>query len=244
MLKKIFLVFTAIVLCAGYAAAGWVEDALKEEAEKVLKPIVRDFGLGISAGMNTRAGSLSFPGVEIAARMGMPAVSDDNDILSISRIPVPFFSIETGLPGDFDIYGRYMSISVEDSKIDIIGGGLRYSFMQDKYFSPMPAVSATAGMNRLSAEDITITATTIGLAASKKFFVVTPYAGVSYEMFSGEFKTEEAGKLKPTDSLLRFNIGSELNLIPALFLGFGLDITSESNSGLGFHTALGARISL
>ncbi len=244
MLNKFFLVFAIVILSAGHALSGWVDDAIKEESKKALTPVVRDFGLGISAGMNTRAGSLSFPGVEVAARMGMPAVSEDNDVLGVSILPVPFFSVEAGLPGDFDIYGRFMSISVEKSGVDIIGGGIRYSIFQDRFFSPMPAVSVTAGMNRLSADDITITATTIGAAASKKFFIVTPYAGVSYEMFSGEFKTEAAGKIKPTENLLRFNIGSELNLIPALFLGFGLDITSESDSGVGFHTALGARISL
>ncbi|MGM0568979.1 MAG: DUF6588 family protein [Elusimicrobiota bacterium] len=245
MFAKTLLSCAFVILTASAARADFLREALQQEVKNVLTPVVRDIGLGISSGMNTKAGSLSFPGFEASAKSGFISVSSDNELIDSDYTAAPVLSAEAGLPGNVDVFMRGMALSLGGETISILGGGVRYTLIDDSPLLPLPSVSATAGMNRLGTGDnISITATTIGASVSKKLLFITPYAGISYEMLNGEFDTTEAGTLKTEEELVRFNLGTELNPFPAVFVSAGIDMTSESDSGMSFYSALGARISL
>ncbi|GEM_PF-1627444 len=239
---KIFIILTAALLIPAIGHSGWIEEVIRTEAEDKLEPVVSDVGTAISGGMYQKAGTLGFPGIQVSVGGSGIPVSSDNEFIDQDFVAIPWVTAKTGLPMGFDVFARgfQYKIAGADTSIGILGAGVKYSIHEESVLNPFPGVSALIAHNRLSVSDFNVNTTSLGLLAGKDLVIITPYAGVFYDIIRSEIDTDTpVGTLKPSKNLMRFGGGVEFSPLPFLVLNASFniiegDIAYEADAGVRF----------
>ena len=93
----------------------------------------------------------------------------------VDTVAVPKIYVRKGLPLDIDVGAYY--VSVPGSNIEAWGGELQYALLDGGLAAPALAVRGTyTGI--FGVDDLDFTTTSLELAVSKSFVLVTPYAGI------------------------------------------------------------------
>jgi len=141
-----------------------------------------------------------------------------------SRLLVPKFHVNKGLPGGFDIGG--FVAGAPDVNARLFGGELRYALMDDTLTTPAIGLRGSAtratGMGELKADTAAI-----DLVASKRFTALTPYVGGGVVRI--RTSAEGTGLAEERFNQGRFFGGINVNLI-ALNLAFEAEKMGENLS--------------
>jgi len=142
-----------------------------------------------------------------------------------STLPVPKLHVIKGLPLNFDVGAVYSKIP--STGISLLGGELRYAFMEGGMALPAVAVRGTftklSGINQLS-----FSTKGLELTASKGFAMLTPYAGIG-EVWVDSKPDASTGLTKESFQQTKYYVGANLNLG---LINFDLDYdnTDSTNS--------------
>ncbi len=238
MKKMVLLTFCILLATLSVPVhADWISDS-KNQIEEALEPLVGDIGAGISGGLFKNACSLKFPGVEIGINANGAIISDDNDLIDGNTLLVPVATARLGLPMNMTLFARGMSYAIGDSddSILIAGGGIKYDFIKEKTVPFTPSVSAIVAYNFLQVTDFNVNTISLGCVASKKFMIITPYMGISYNMTSSKIDTI-TGELNPSKNSFRIGAGADIKILPIMFI-------SGSYTNLGWDVGIGIRLGL
>jgi hypothetical protein len=171
-------------------------------------------------GFDLSSFALAVPQLRVGAVMGTEAV-------------VRFFAADV----------RDNDADLEVKKIDLFGLGVRHSVSQ--YFESLPVSLAVGGMWQsfsMGENDfVESTAFTLGVQGSKRFSLLEPYAGLSYDSFNMDvtFDSEVSGSSEKiefdTISTVRFTVGLGLNYrIGNAFAEYNLADTNSFAFGITF----------
>ncbi|MFW6172326.1 MAG: DUF6588 family protein [Elusimicrobiota bacterium] len=230
-MKYLLFVFLFVfVLHPMPANADWIDDA-KEKAEKELEPLVGDIGAGLAGGLYSTNSSINFPGLEAGVKFSLAGVSDDNNLITEDKIIIPWIHAGAALPFKTSIFLRGFSYNIadSDSKITLLGGGIKYSIIESKLVSPLPGLQAIIAYNMMEVSDLNINTTTIGLTADKKLPFMKPYIGISYDMTKSEIKAGTQ-TLEPKNNSMRIGGGAEINPFPLVYVNAGVDLIQENTN--------------
>ena len=193
------LTFIIALLILAFAAAqvmaqdGSLFDELEKYAENeidpVATPVVEAFGTGITGGLYHTARTHGTLGFDIGFRAMMVLIPEDEseilDSADVKFFPVPVIQASVGLPMDFEVMARGFSVKFEDETISLFGIGVKKNF---KSYIPVPGfpdVSAMIAYHSFKAGDyLSSTHLSFGAMVSKKFLLITPYAGFAYDKTS------------------------------------------------------------
>ena len=218
MSKKIYLAIAFFVLSSGLSQAGWVDKA-KDKTKDALSPVVADIGAALAGGLDERGVSMGFPGGEISFRLTASGISNDNEVINLDYLPVPWISGAVGLPKGINLFVRGMNLEIKGAgeSLTLLGGGATYNLIKDRLINPLPALSLIAAYNSLTASGFKINTTSLGLVASKKILILRPRAGIFYDMTRSEIKAGGV-TLKPDANAFRLSAGLEVSPFPFIFL--------------------------
>lgn len=240
-MKTLVFISVLFLIPASVAYPGWIDTA-RQAAEKELEPVISDIGAAISGGLYQNAETLGFPGVSLNLGVAGAHVSDDNKIINEDFLPVPFLTASAGLPFGADLFIRGFSYDVADAgtSISILGGGLKYGILEDRMISPVPGVSAIFSYHRFDTSGFTVNTTSLGVLASKNLPLITPYAGISYDITRSKIDAQ-LGNLRPSAENFRIGGGVEFSPLPVLLVNASASLT---DGNLGWYAGAGARLTL
>ncbi|MBN2407205.1 MAG: hypothetical protein JXJ19_05865 [Elusimicrobia bacterium] len=240
---KVITISILVISAAAALHADWVSET-ENRLEDELEPLAADIGAAISGGLYREAQSIGFPGIDAGIKLTTAKISDDNpvkDDISGDYLAAPWLSIRAGLPKNIAVFARgfNMALSDSDDAVQLMGLGAKYSLVEEKTMPFIPNVALLAAYNSLEVGIISVNTITAGCVISKKLPMVTPYAGISWEMIRGKFDTllEEA---EPSKDLMRIGAGLDITLFPAVYLNIEAD---SINSNVGVSIGLGLKFS-
>ena len=189
----VLLVVAAFFVSGVMAQDGSLFDELEkyaeEEIDPVATPVVEAFGTAITGGLYHTARTHGMLGFDIGFRAMMVLIPEgESDILDSADVkffPVPVIQASVGLPMDFEVMLRGFSVKFEDETISLFGVGVKKNF---KSYIPVPGfpdVSAMIAYHSFKAGDyLSSTHLSFDVMVSKKFLLITPYAGFGYDKTS------------------------------------------------------------
>ncbi|MEA3507109.1 MAG: hypothetical protein U9R36_06455, partial [Elusimicrobiota bacterium] len=211
-MKKLILTLVSVVLLSGQLAAGWLED-LTDYAENELEPVVSDIGAVIGTGQI--GSSLSFPGLEAGIKLNTAEITDTELIdTEMDQLIIPAVSAGAALPAGISLNARGMAFELPETSNSMtwVGASGKYSVIKDKTISPLPGISALAGYNIFTVKDIiTVSNLSVGAVVEKSLPLVTPYAGLAYDINKGKIETD-LGDIEPESNFIRYEAGVSLKL--------------------------------
>jgi hypothetical protein len=129
-----------------------------------------------------------------------------------SHIVVPKLHVHKGLPGGFDI-GAFIGGATEVDAT-LYGAELRYAILQDGLTTP--AVGARlSGTKATGLGDLEVSTLALDAMISKRFTLVTPYAGAGIVRVQSRLKGSSLAEERFNQS--RYFLGVNLNLLAANF---------------------------
>jgi len=237
MKRILFCVF----IFAAFLRADWIDDA-KTKAESELKPLAGDVGSVLGGGFWSPAKKGGLLGFDVGIQVSASGTSDDNPVFTKNEsIGAAWIYISKGIPfTGIDVFLRAMQSEMEnsDEKINFFGFGLEYNILKDRVISPVPGISAVLGINALSVTGLDATTTSIGLKASKKLPIITPFVAVASEKTKMEIDAATGGKWEPEETRTRILAGIEFRLIPFTYLDLAFSKTDEVT---GFQISAGIK---
>ncbi|MCD6422800.1 MAG: hypothetical protein J7L42_01600, partial [Elusimicrobia bacterium] len=237
--KILFCVF----IFAAFLRADWIDNA-KTKAESELKPLAGDVGSVLGGGFwsPTKKGGLL--GFDVGIQVSASGISDDNPVFTEDEkegnLGAGWLYISKGIPFTrMDVFLRAMQSEMKnsDEKINFFGFGLEYNILKDRVISPIPGISAVLGVNTLSVTGLDATTTSIGLKASKKLPIITPFVVIASEKTKMEIDAVGV-KLEPEETRARILAGIEFRLIPFTYLDLAFSKTDEVT---GFQISAGIK---
>ena len=131
---------------------------------------------------------------------------------SLSRLVIPKLHVHKGLPAGFDI-GAFVG-GATDVDATLFGAELRYAILDDGLATP--AVGARlSGTKATGLGDLEVATVALDAMLSKRFTLVTPYAGAGIVRVQSKVKGSSLAEEKFNQS--RFFLGVNLNLLAANF---------------------------
>ena len=141
-----------------------------------------------------------------------------------STVPVPKLHVIKGLPFNIDVGAVYTK--VPSTNISLLGGELRYAFLEGGVATPAVAVRGT--FTKLSGVDqLDFSTKGLELSISKGFAMLTPYAGVGEVWVDS--KPKVTGLTKESFQQTKYFVGANVNL-GLLNVALDYDNTDSVNS--------------
>lgn len=219
----------------------------EDQIEEVATPIVEAFGTAVGGGLYHTAATHGVLGFDVGFRAMMVMVPEgESEILDSSDVtffPVPAIQASVGLPADFEVMLRGFSVKFEDETISLFGVGVKKNFTPNIPVPGLPDISAMIAYHSFKASDIlTSTHLSFDLMVSKKFMIITPYAGFGYDKTSMDIEytyvempgTELPISVNVDGSTARFTVGLNLSPFPfvKIFGDYNVGKYSEITAGM------------
>ena len=148
-----------------------------------------------------------------------------------SDIVVPKVHVTIGLPARFDL-GAFVG-GASQVNATLLGAELRYALVDDTLTTPAVALRF-AGTNASGMGDLRVYTASLDAMVSKRFTVLTPYAGIGTVRVNASAKN--TGLAEETDTRGRGFIGAQFN-----FVGANLAFEAER---MGSNTSLSAKVGI
>lgn len=234
----------------------WAQDNLfefesyaKEKLDEVATPLVEAFGTGVCGGLYHTAKTHNLLGFDVGVRAMMVIIPEGEseifDASDVSLFPVPVIQASLGLPMDFEVMVRGLSIPFEDESITLFGAGLKKNFKSLIPIPGFPDLSAMIAYHKFEASDVlNSTHLSFDFMVSKKFLIITPYGGIGFDRTKMEFDYTygEDDPIIPdtpihheiSASTARFTVGLNLTPIPFVnvFADYNVGKFSEITAGV------------
>lgn len=243
------VLFATPYVCAQDDFYSEIESYAEAELEEVAKPLVEAFGTGVCGGLYHTAKTHNTLGFDVGVRAMMVLIPEGEseifDSSDVSFFPVPVIQASLGLPMDFEVMVRGFSVKFEDESISLYGAGLKKNFKPMIPFPGLPDISAMLAYHKFEAGDILgSTHLSFDVLVSKKFLVISPYAGLGFDKTTMNFKytfvnpnplipdVEIDKDIKTTTT--RFTLGLSLTPIPFvnIFADYNVGKFSEITAGV------------
>ena len=221
-MKKTLFAFIIFALSSSSMLGVSFTDFLlpSNQTETVLNPFAKDLGACLGGGFIS-GNNPGFPGVDISGKfILLDKPSADNIILPANTlIGLPYAQVEVGLPMDFTVVARGMTLPIDGTSIVLVGGGIKYKLLNDSLALPGIAVLATystlTGVPSFDASTISL-----NLSISKGFsplpLTVFVYGGMDITNVSS--KVLGFTTLKGTATTYRVNAGARFSPLPLLYI--------------------------
>ncbi len=231
---------------------GEFKNYAEDQIEEVATPIVEAFGTAVGGGLYHTAATHGVLGFDVGFRAMMVMVPEgESDILDsadVTFFPVPAIQASVGLPMDFEVMVRGFSVKFEDETISLFGAGVKKNFTPNIPVPGLPDISAMIAYHSFKASDVlTSTHLSFDLMVSKKFMIITPYAGFGYDKTSMDIEyTYVDNTISPPlpnefpvsqtvdASTARFTVGLNLSPFPfvKIFGDYNIGKYSEITAGM------------
>ena len=223
---------------------GEFQNYAEDQIEEVVTPVVEAFGIAVGGGLYHTAATHGVLGFDVGFRAMMVLVpegeSDLLDSADVTFFPVPVIQASVGLPADFELMVRGFSVKFEDETISLFGVGIKKNFTPNIPVPGLPDISAMIDYHIFKASDVlTSTHLSFDLMVSKKFMIITPYAGFGYDKTSMdiEYTYVETGtevSVNVDASTARFTVGLNLSPFPFvnIFGDYNIGKFSEITAGV------------
>ena len=226
------------------------KDYAEDEIDRVATPIVEAFGTAVGGGLYHTAATHGVLGFDVGVRAMMVMIPEgESDILDSSDVtffPVPAAQLSVGLPMDFEVMVRGFSVKFEDETISLFGAGIKKNITPHLPMPGLPDISAMIAYHSFKASDVlTSSHISFNLMVSKKFLIITPYAGFGFDKTSMdiEYTYVDNTQIIPIEvpvshtidaSSGRFTVGLNLTPFPfiKIFGDYNLGKFSEISAGL------------
>jgi hypothetical protein len=226
------LAWLALAACFPLQAADF--PLIGAVAQSEFRGIAEDLGAAFSYKGVTPATSLGILGFDVGfevtdTRLEHSALFRQAGGDSHSHLVIPKLHVHKGLVAGFDI-GAFVGGSTE-LKATLFGAELRYAVLQDGLASPALGVRLS-GTKATGLGDLSIGTVALDLTVSKRFALVTPYAGAG----AVRVQSRVRGSTLDEESFNRSRVfaGVNLNLLAA-----NLAVEAEK---MGDNTSLSAKI--
>jgi hypothetical protein len=231
--------FKAIVAVAAFSVASPCFatddiDNLQSLVQTEFKSFSKDLGAVLSYKAVSPAEPLGLTGFDIGLEVTGTKLkySDIWDKASSgsapSTVPVPKLHVIKGLPFNIDVGAIYTK--VPSTNISLLGGELRYAFLEGGVATPAVAVRGT--FTKLSGVDqLDFSTKGLELSVSKGFAILTPYAGIGEVWVDSKPKAEAAtaGLKDESFQQTKYFIGTNINF-GLLNIDLDYDNTDSVNS--------------
>lgn len=148
-----------------------------------------------------------------------------------ATLPVPTLRAHKGLPFGVDIGASFTKVPA--TNIQVLGGELRWAFIEGGIATP--AVAVRASVTSLSGvDDLSARTSSLDLSISKGFAFITPYAGVGMV----------ATKTNPSSPVLKSESFSKSKLFAGVNLNLGLTNIALETDKTGDATSYGIKLGL
>ena len=220
----------------------------EDQIEEVATPIVEAFGIAVGGGLYHTAATHGVLGFDVGFRAMMVMVpegeSDLLDSADVTFFPVPAIQASVGLPMDFEVMVRGFSVKFEDETISLFGAGVKKNFTPNIPVPGLPDISAMIAYHSFKASDVlTSSHLSFDLMVSKKFMIITPYAGFGYDKTKMDIEyiyvpppplTSEDVKYTIDASTARFTVGLNVTPFPfvKIFGDYNIGKYSEITAGM------------
>ncbi len=227
---------------------GEFKEYAEDQIEEVATPIVEAYGTAVGGGLYHTAATHGVLGFDVGFRAMMVLVPEgESDILDsadVTFFPVLAIQASVGLPMDFEVMVRGFSGKFEDETISLFGAGIKKNFTPNIPVPGLPDISAMIAYHSFKASDVlTSSHISFDLMVSKKFMIITPYAGFGYDKTSMDIEYEYVvpNTLQKLDvsqtidvSTTRFTVGLNISPFPfvQIFSDYNIGKFSEITAGM------------
>ncbi len=239
-MKKILMVLVVCLIFAPYLQADPFEDFKTHIKSSLLKPFTEDFGGLVGANDFNTGRTVSFPGFDVSLG-GVVQFEPNDDNLVLKNAGVDTFGIamaqgSIGIPvAGIDAVLRGTSIM----GLNIIGGGVRYSFHRSGLAKFIPDVMLSAFYDTISYDYFEGSHYSFDVSASFDLPIIKPYAGIGYDRTKLEIKDVSAllNGVDASVGKMRFTVGTRLTPFPFLYL-YGAYSLLHSNNAAQFGVGI------
>ena len=208
-------------------------DQLQNLGQSEFKSLSKDLGAALSYKAVSPAEPLGITGFDIGLEVTGTQLNH-SDIWNKassgnapSTVPVPKLHVIKGLPFNIDVGAIYTK--VPSTNISLVGGELRYAFMEGGVATPAVAIRGT--FTKLSGVDqLDFSTKGLELSVSKGFAMLTPYAGVGEVWVDSKPRSTASTVLnKESFQQTKFYAGANINF-GLLNIDLDYDNTDSTNS--------------
>jgi hypothetical protein len=208
-------------------------DNLQSLAQTEFKAFSQDLGAALSYKAVSPAEPLGITGFDVGLEVTGTKLkhSDVWDKASSgsapSTVPIPKLHVIKGLPFNIDVGATYTK--VPSTNISLLGGELRYAFLEGGVATPAVAIRGT--FTKLSGVDqLDFSTKGVELSISKGFAILTPYAGIGQVWVDSKPKADAAAVLnKESFQQTKYFVGTNINF-GLLNIDLDFDSTDSTNS--------------
>jgi len=173
------------------AATGTTQAAVEAELQNIFDYAVADLSSAMSYKAVAPAEPLGITGIDVGLVITATKLANSKEwgaavdgASNIATLPTFKLAAQKGLPFGIDVGAFYMGTSA--SNVKLVGGELRYAFLEGGVATPALAVRAT--FSKLSGvSDFSFSSQGLELSVSKGIAMLTPYAGVGIVQYSGKY---------------------------------------------------------
>ncbi len=229
------------LLPLAFAASAWAAHAadfstLGTLSQDEFLRLSRDMGAAIAYKGVTPAGSLGVLGFDVGVEVTDTRLEASNAFSRAgagghSHLVIPKVHVHKGLFGGLDI-GAFVG-GASDVSASVFGADLRYAIVDDGLAAPAVALRLS-GTKAAGLGDLAVSTIAVDMMASKKFALLTPYAGVGYVRVHSRASGTALAEA-------RFNQGRVFGGVNLNLVAVNLALEAEK---MGGNTSLSAKIGL
>ena len=178
-----------------------------------LESVTADLGAAFSYKGVTPATSLGTTGFDLGlvvsdTRIENPGLFRRAGAGAPSHVTVPKLHLHKGLPWGIDVGAFVAAASEVDARL--FGADIRYALVRDGLASPAVAVRLS-GTRATGLGDLRLATAAADLLVSKKFAVLTPYAGAGFVRTTARAANSDHGEARAEEA--RMFVGINVNLV-------------------------------
>ena len=245
-----------LCLSAGERPARAVENYIPSDFTLLTDDLTKTLVQTVAIGTDHRAYSAATPlgvmlGIELGVDVtGIKIPADFKSAIVLTSgvsadsvpdlVPVPTLQIRKGFPLGVDVGFSYSHLATTAGVIyNSMGGDIQWAFLRNKMKAPTLALRVSYASEKLFF--IKSHQYSFDLVASKRLFIIDPYVGAGFQVWSGELDVPEG---VPTGTVTLTKSGND----PRFFVGLPLKLlvlkfTAEAAYSLGKIVTYGGKFS-
>ncbi|OGF44932.1 MAG: hypothetical protein A2452_03550 [Candidatus Firestonebacteria bacterium RIFOXYC2_FULL_39_67] len=235
-MKNILSCFVFLIVFASNMFGVSFADFNLYQSDVLLNPFARDLGSCLGGGYFS-GNNPGFPGVDVNAKFViLDKPSADNIILPANTlIGLPYVQAEIGLPMDFSIVARGMTLTIDGASIVLIGGGIKYKLLNDSLAMPGIAVLATYGtISGVPSFDASTISFNVSISKSLSPLPLAVFIYGGMDMSNVSSKVPGFTSIKGTATNYRVNAGARFSPLPLFYISGDMSLFAEiTNYNIG-----------